>query len=99
MGAELSHYLGNRAGEPWPKRQANHRHGHQGKTVTTEDGKERSVNGWHEAMNQFAIFSAERFTHPQRKSTPRTQKSRKVLHSLHEVRADHLLERLLLLRG
>jgi transposase-like protein len=26
----------------------------------------RSAHAWHEAMNQFAIFFGERFTHPQR---------------------------------
>ena len=41
MGAELSHHLGYRDGEPRPDGQANHRHGHTGKTVLTEDGPVR----------------------------------------------------------
>jgi len=41
MGAELSHHLGYRDGEPRPDGQANHRNGHTGKTVLTEDGPVR----------------------------------------------------------
>ena len=41
MGAELSHHLGYRDGEPRPEGQANHRNGHTGKTVLTDDGPVR----------------------------------------------------------
>jgi transposase-like protein len=41
MGAELSHHLGYRAGEPPPGDQPNHRNGHSAKTVLTEDGPVR----------------------------------------------------------
>jgi putative transposase len=41
MGAELSHHLGYRDGESPPAAQTNHRNGHSGKTVLTEDGPVR----------------------------------------------------------
>lgn len=41
MGAELSHHLGYRDGEPRPAGQADHRNGHTGKTVLTDDGPVR----------------------------------------------------------
>jgi putative transposase len=41
MGAELSHHLGYRAGEPPPAPQPNHRNGHSAKTVLTDDGPVR----------------------------------------------------------
>jgi transposase-like protein len=41
MGAELSHHLGYRPGEPRPEGQDNHRNGTTGKTVLTDDGPVR----------------------------------------------------------
>ncbi len=41
MGAELSHHLGYRDGEPRPAGQADHRNGHTSKTVLTDDGPVR----------------------------------------------------------
>jgi transposase-like protein len=38
MGAEMSHHLGYRAGAARPDGETNHRNGHTGKTVLTEDG-------------------------------------------------------------
>ena len=41
MGAEMSHHLGYRPGEPRPAGQGNHRNGTTGKTVLTDDGPVR----------------------------------------------------------
>ena len=41
MGAELSHHLGYRPGEPRPEGLENHRNGTTGKTVLTDDGPVR----------------------------------------------------------
>lgn len=38
LGGELSHHLGYKAGQSKPEGEANHRNGHSGKTVLTDDG-------------------------------------------------------------